>query len=164
VSIATAGTTILRKWPRQRLLAALLAVSVVLNLFFVAGAAWTRLNRAPPAGGFEQRFHEMATQLDLDPRQQVAFDRYEAAVQSARENLRRKVGPLFEAVQQEIVQPQPDVARIRQLLDQAADTRRGFQQEAVMQTVKFVATLSADQRGKFIAIERAHRPPHSQQH
>jgi Spy/CpxP family protein refolding chaperone len=165
VSIATAGTTIMRKWPRQRLLVALLAVSVVLNLFFiagffVAGAPWSHLNRAVPAGGVEQRFHEMATQLALDPQQQLAFDRYEAAVQSARENLRRKIGPVFEAVQQEIAQPQPDVTRIRQLLDEAAETRRGFQQEAVMQTVKFVATLSAEQREKFVAIERERRPQH----
>lgn len=150
-----------RKWPRERVLAALIVVSVVLNLFFVAGAAWTRLNRAPPVGGFEQRFQQMAGQLNLDPQQKIAFDRYAATVQSARENLRRQMAPVFEAVQQEIAQPRPDVAHIRQLLDQAAETRRRFQQEAVMQTLRFVATLSAEQRTKFIAIEREHRPPHS---
>jgi Spy/CpxP family protein refolding chaperone len=164
VTITTAGHAIQRNWPRRRILAALLAVSAVLNLFFVAGAVWTRLNPAPPASAFEQRFREMAARLDLDPQQQAAFDHYSAAVQAARQNLRRQIGPVFEAVQQEIVKPQPDVARIRQLLDQATETRRSFQQEAVMQTVRFVATLSAAQREKFIAIEREHRPPHPQQH
>lgn len=162
MSIATAGRTALRKWPRHRLLAGLLAVSVVLNLFFVAGAAWTRFNSAPPAVGFEQRFREMARRLDLDAQQKLAFDHYAATVQADRENLRRKVGPTFDAVQQEIVQPQPDLARIRQLLDQAAATRRYFQQEAITQTVKFVSTLSAEQRSRFIAIEREHRSQRAQ--
>jgi Spy/CpxP family protein refolding chaperone len=81
-------------------------------------------------------------------------------MQSARENLRRKNEPVFAAVQQEIVAPQPDPARIRQLLDQAAQTRRAFQEATVTQTIGFVATLSPAQREKFIAIEHEHRPPH----
>lgn len=164
MSITTAGRAMPRNWPRQRILVALLAISAVLNLFFLAGAAWTRLTPAPSPPGFDQRFRQMAAQLDLDPQQKAAFGRYEAAVQSARENLRRQVGPVFEALQQEISAPQPDMRRVDRLLDQAAATRRGFQEEAVGQTIRFVATLSPEQRERFIAIEREHRAPHPQQH
>ena len=44
MSAVTAGPSPATGWPRRRLLLALLVVSVALNLFFVAGAAWTRWN------------------------------------------------------------------------------------------------------------------------
>jgi Spy/CpxP family protein refolding chaperone len=164
VSTATAGTALPRNWPRRRLLAALLAVSVVLNLFFIAGAMWTRLRPPPAAPGFEQRFHEMAAQLDLDPQQKLAFDQYEAAMRAGREHQRRQIAPLIDAVRVEIAKPQPDVKHIEQLLDQAAEQRRQFQHEAIGRTIGFMATLSAAQREKFVAIERERWAAHPHRH
>jgi uncharacterized membrane protein len=157
---ATADRAIVRKWPGQRTLAALLAVSVVLNLFFVAGALWTRLNPPPAAPGFDERFQQMAAQLALDPQQQLAFERYAAAMRAGRDNLRRQIGPLIDTARQEIAKPQPDVNHIQQLLDQAGDMRRAFQRQAVAQTVGFAATLSAAQHAKFVAFERERWGPH----
>jgi Spy/CpxP family protein refolding chaperone len=162
VSAAAADGPFARRSPRRRLVAALLAVSLALNLFFIAGAVWTDINPPPQTVGFDQRFRAMAAQLALSPQQQVAFARYEAAMRSGREALHRQVRPLIDAVRQEIAKPQPDVGRIRQLLDEAAVAHRAFQRQAVTATLAFVATLTPAQRSTFVAIERQRweRRPH----
>jgi Spy/CpxP family protein refolding chaperone len=137
-----------------------LAVSLALNLFFIAGAAWTRLN-PPAASGFDRRFRQMAAELALDPQQQAAFVRYEAAMRADRETMRRRIRPLFDAVRQEIGKPQPNVAHIGQLLDQVAETHRALQHQAVSNTLVFVATLSTAQRARFVALERERWEQHS---
>jgi Spy/CpxP family protein refolding chaperone len=133
---------------------ALLAVSLALNLFFVAGAVWTDFNPPPQTAGFDRRFRAMAAPLDLTSAQRIAFTRYEGAMRSGRDALHRQVGPLIDAVRQEIAKPQPDVSRMRQLLDQAAAAHRAFEQQAVAATLAFVATLTPAQRDTFVAIER----------
>jgi Spy/CpxP family protein refolding chaperone len=162
VSSTTAGRALLRNRP-HRLLAALLAVSLALNLFFIAGAAWTRLHPPPDEPGFDQRFSQMAAQLDLDSQQQAAFTRYEAAMRTRRAAMRLKVRPLFDAARQEIAKPQPDAARIQQLLDQAEVQHRAFQRQTIADTLAFAATLSPAQRAIFVAFERDHRGRHRPQ-
>ncbi|HTV88047.1 MAG TPA: periplasmic heavy metal sensor [Stellaceae bacterium] len=161
MSTATAGRTVQRAWPRRRLLAGLLAVSLALNVFFIVGAVWTRFNGPPGAVDFDQRLRQMAVQLDLSPRQQIAFQRYDAAMQTGREAMRRHIRPLMDAVRQEIAKQQPDAARIAQLLDRTTAEHHAFQQLAINNTLAFVATLSPAQRSRFLAIERQHwQQPH----
>ncbi|MGE3783580.1 MAG: hypothetical protein AB7H71_12640, partial [Alphaproteobacteria bacterium] len=59
-------------WSRSGILSAVLAVSLVLNLLFVAGAVWSRIEE-PPARGLDQRFERIGAQLDLDSVQLAAF-------------------------------------------------------------------------------------------
>ncbi len=60
------GTAATREgWPRSRILSAVLAVSLVLNVLFVAGAVWGRIEEAP-ARGLDRRFERIGAQLDLD--------------------------------------------------------------------------------------------------
>jgi Spy/CpxP family protein refolding chaperone len=156
VSTATADRALSHNRPRQRLLVALLAVSLALNLFFIAGAAWTRLHPPPAASGFDERFSRMAAQLDLRSEQQAAFTRYQAAMRARRAAMRQKIRPLIDAVRQEIARPQPDVAHIQLLLDDATAAHRAFQRQAIADTLAFVATLSPAQRATFLAIESHH--------
>jgi len=156
VSVAAADGPFARRSSRRRLVAALLAVSLALNLFFIAGAVWTDVNPPPQTAAFDQRFQAMAAQLDLAPPQQVAFAHYEAAMRSGRDALHRQVRPLIDAVREEIAKPQPDVGRIGQFLDQAAAAHRAFERQAITATLAFVATLTPAQRGTFVAIERQH--------
>lgn len=161
MSAAAADRTFAPRSARRRLVAALLAVSLALNLFFIAGAVWTDINPPPQTAGFDERFRAMAAQLDLTPPQRIAFARYAAAMRSGHAALHRQVHPLIDAVRQEIAKSQPDVGRIRQLLDQAAIAHRAFERQAVTATLAFVATLTPAQRGTFVAIERQrweHRP------
>jgi Spy/CpxP family protein refolding chaperone len=141
--------------PRGRVLAAILAVSIALNLCVVAGVVWTRLHAPPAPQTVSERFQRLAQALELTPPQRVAFDGYVAAMVARGDRLRREVDPMLEAAWSEIAKPDADQARVLQLLDDAGNRRRGFQRDAVTATLSLLATLTPDQRAKFIASERA---------
>jgi Spy/CpxP family protein refolding chaperone len=157
VSVASAVPRAARRREHSRLLIAVLVISLVLNLCFIAATAWFRLH-APPAGrNLAERYQEIASQLDLDARQRAAFDRYIAAMRSRADQMRQETDPLMGAGWDELAKPQPDEAKVTQLFDQAAEKRRGFQHDATAQTLTLLATLSPEQRAKFITLMRERR-------
>ena len=159
MSAATAGATTPVSRPKRRLLLALLALSVALNLFFVGGALWIRLHSPAEWGSQEQRYRRMAAELDLDTQQRAGFDRYVAAMRSHTDRMRAEVSPLVATAWDEIGKPQADTEQVTRLFDEAAEKRREFQREATSQTLAFLSVLSPAQREKFIAIARTHRYP-----
>jgi uncharacterized membrane protein len=158
VSTATADTASFNG-PRRRLLLTLLVLSVALNLCFVGGALWIRLHAPADPQRLEQRYQQMAAELDLDPQQRIGFDRYVAAMRTRAANMRQQVGPLIGAAWEEIGKPQADVAQVMRLFDDAAERRREFQREATSQTLVFLSILSPAQRSKFVALARERRAP-----
>ena len=146
------------KQSRPRLLLALLALSIALNLFFIAGAAWFRLHGPARWQNSEQRYQRMAAELDLDAQQRIAFDRYVAAMRARTANMQLQMAPLIDSAWAEIAQPQADAVDIMRLFDEAAGKRREYQREAITQTLAFLAVLSPEQRTKFSAIARPHPP------
>lgn len=159
MSMVTAGRTAAARSPRRHLLITLVAISVALNIFFVAGAAWTRLHGPPASVGLEERYDEMAAELKLDPQQRAAFDRYVATIRPRVEEMRRQVDPLIANAWDEVAKPQTDTAQVMGLFDQATEKRREFQRELAGQTLAFLSLLSPEQRSKFVAIVREHRAP-----
>lgn len=159
MSAATAGPSAASGWPRRRLLLALLVISAVLNLCFVAGAVWTRLHA--PAGwpSPEQRYQQMAAELDLNPQQRIGFDRYVAAMRAHTEKMHQQIRPLIGSTWDEIAKPDADVGQITGRFDEASEKWRQFQHEATIQTVDFLSILSPEQRSKFVAIARERRAP-----
>jgi Spy/CpxP family protein refolding chaperone len=143
--------------PSRRLLIILLAVSAVLNLCFVAGAAWSWWHAPPRWVGMEQRYQQMAGELDLTPQQKTGFDAYVAAMRARTEKMRKEVGPLMGSAWDEMAKPQADEAKVARLFDEAAEKRREFQREASAQTLKFLAILTPAQRAKFVAIAHQRR-------
>src|SRR5713226_3778886 len=109
--MAAAGTTAPINRPRRRLLLTLLALSIALNLFFVAGAAWSRLHARAEWPSPEQRYQRMAAELDLDSQQRIGFDRYVAAMRARAQNMREQVAPLIGAAWEEIGKPRADPAQ-----------------------------------------------------
>jgi Spy/CpxP family protein refolding chaperone len=144
-------------WLSRRVLIILLAISVVLNLCFVAGAVWTRWYAPARWAGAEQHYQRMAGELDLTPEQRTGFDAYVAAMRARTEKMRQQVAPLTGSAWEEIAKPQADEAQVMRLFDEAAEKRREFQREASTQTLKFLAVLSPAQRSKFVAIARERR-------
>ena len=142
---------------RSRLWIALLAVSLVLNLCFIAGAVWSRLH--PPAARVDltERYRQMAAQLELDAQQRTAFDRYVAAIRGRTEQMRQDTDTPMNAAWEELAKPQPDITRAQNLFDEAAEKRRAMQRETTSQTVELLATLSPAQRAKFVATMREWR-------
>ena len=141
-----------RNWWRTALV-----LSVALNLFFVAGAVWIRVHAPPPVASPEQRLEEMAGALGLDPQQRQAFERFSQTMRARLQAMHEAMQPLVAGAWAEVGKPQADEAKVMRLLDKAAEARRGYQQELTATTLAFLATLSPEQRAKFVQLAR-HRP------
>lgn len=160
MSLAATGSSTAGGWPYRRIVYAALAVSLVLNVFFIAGAVWTRTQ--PAAAGsrsVEPRYQQMAAELGLDAQQRAAFDRYAAAMRSRGERMRQQVGPALNAAWEEAAKAQADRTQVLRLFDEASDKRRQFQHDGLVQTLDFIATLTPAQRAKFVALSRERRGP-----
>jgi len=158
--VTTAATTT-RGAGRPRLVPVLLALSLALNLCFVGGAVWIRLH--PPAMPLSpaERAHDMALQLGLDASQQAAFDRYVAAMRAGIQQMREGVAPAIGEAWSELAKPGANETAVMQRFDDAAQKRRSFQQQLTTDTLAFLATLTPEQRGKFVDLARRHPSPWS---
>jgi Spy/CpxP family protein refolding chaperone len=145
--------------PSRRVLIILLVLSAVVNFCFLAGAAWTRLQAPARPVGPEQRYQQMAAELNLEPQQRAGFDAYVAAMRTRTEKMREQVAPLINAAWEEIAKPQADAEQVMRLFDEATEKRREFQREATAKTLDFLAILTPAQRGKFVAIAHERRAP-----
>lgn len=155
MSVTAAGVSRGRRPPRNRALAAILAISIALNICVVAGAVWSRMNVPPPLRTISERFHRLGNTLDLTPPQRVTFDNYVAAMAARGDRMRQAVEPTLDAAWAEMAKPDADQERVMHLLDDAGNQRRAFQHEAVDATLTLLTALTPDQRAKFIAAERA---------
>jgi Spy/CpxP family protein refolding chaperone len=152
-SAATRGAT------RQHLLWVALILSLVLNLCFVAGALWARIQGPPAPINIEERLQRVGDELVLDPQQKQAFERYSETVRAHLQQMREAVEPLMNAAWSEMAKSDADEATIMHFFDEAAQARRGFQHEMIASTLSFLAALSPDQRAKFVQL--FHQRPRS---
>jgi Spy/CpxP family protein refolding chaperone len=150
----TFTATATRGASRQHLLWVALALSLVLNLCFVAGALWIRIQGPPSPVGPEERLQRIGAELVLDPQQKQAFERYSETVRAHFQQMREAIEPLMNAAWSEVTKPDADEGKILQLFGEAAQTRRGFQHEMITTTLSFLGTLSPDQRAKFVQLFR----------
>lgn len=139
--------------PRRHFFVVLLALSLALNLFFVAGALWIRVHGPPPMNP-EERLEQIGTQLALDPQQKAAFEQYSHAVRARMQAMHKAVDPLVGNAWSEVAKPDADEAKVVQLFDEAAQTRRGYLRELAPITLSFLATLTPEQRAKFVELIR----------
>jgi uncharacterized membrane protein len=147
---------------RHHLLWIVVSLSLALNLFFVAGALWTRFH-APAPLTREQRLDEMEAALALNPPQREAFAQYSQTMRGQLEKMRDASFPLVHAAWAEVAKPQADETKVMQLLDQAAEVRRGYLNQITAATVVFLRLLSPQQRAKFVKLAHQGPPPWSLQ-
>ncbi len=146
-----------RSRPRQHWWKGLLALSLALNLFFIAGALWIRIHATAPVPSAEDRLEQMAGELNLDSRQKQAFAHYSQTMRERLQAMHGAVQPLIGNAWSEVAKPQADETKVMQLFDQAAQERRGFMRDMTTTTLSFLATLSPEQRAKFVQL--AHQRP-----
>jgi uncharacterized membrane protein len=136
-----------------------LTLSLVLNLCFVAGALWIRIQGPAMPAGPAERLQRIGTELVLDPQQRQAFELYSENVRSHMQQMRETVEPLMSAAWSELAKPDADPATAARLFDEAAQARHSLQRELLTPTLTFLATLSPEQRAKF--VELFHQRPRS---
>ena len=146
VSTAARGAT------RHPLLWVVLTLSLLLNLCFVAGALWIRIQGPPPPASPAERLQRVGAELGLDPQQRKAFDQYSENVRAHMQQMRDTVEPLMSAAWSELAKPDADQATAARLFDEAGQARRGLQRELLAPTLAFLATLSPEQRTKFVEL------------
>ena len=153
----TLASTVARGTPRHRLLWVALTLSVVLNLCFVAGALWIRIEGPFPPASPAERLQRIGAELVLDPQQKQAFERYAENLRTHMQQTRETVEPLMSAAWSELAKPDADPATAARLFDEAGQARRSSQRELLTPTLTFLETLSPEQRAKFVAL--FHRRP-----
>jgi uncharacterized membrane protein len=149
---------------RQHLLWVALALSVALNLCFVAGALWIRVNEPPLPASPHERLQRIGAELALSPQQKVEFDEYSQAVQERMRKMHEAVEPLVGNAWSELAKPDADAAKVTQLFDEAAQQRYGYRRELTLKTLSFLSTLSPEQRKRFVALARQRPWDKRQQH
>jgi len=150
----TVASVALRPGSRQHLFWVVLILSLALNLCFIAGALWIRVQGPPPPMSPEQRLEQIEPQLSLDAQQKAAFDQYARTVRLRMQAMHDAIEPLVASAWSELGKPDADDAKVMQLFDQAGEQRRAFRRELGTATFTFLAKLSPDQRAKFVELAR----------
>lgn len=125
-----------------------LALSLVLNVFFIGGLAYSKFAR--PQGPLVA----LGRDLDLAPNQRGAFRDFVQTVRSKGGALRETNLKLGEQIWDELSKPQPDSPRLAVLFAQIADNRREYQTAVSAALLPFLATLNQDQRRRFVEISK----------
>jgi Spy/CpxP family protein refolding chaperone len=150
----TAASVALRPGSRRHLFWVILILSLALNLCFIAGALWIRVQGPPLPMSPEQRLQQIEPQLALDSQQKAAFDEYARTVRSRMQSMHEAIEPLVANAWSELAKPDADQTKIMQLFDQAGEQRRAFRPELVTATFTFLAKLTPEQRAKFVELAR----------
>jgi Spy/CpxP family protein refolding chaperone len=150
----TAASVALRPGSRQHLFWVVLILSLALNLCFIAGALWIRVQGPPLPMSPEQRLQQIEPQLALNSQQKAAFDEYARTVRSRMQSMHEAIEPLVANAWSELAKPDADQTKIMQLFDQAGEQRRAFRPELVTATFTFLAKLTPEQRAKFVELAR----------
>ena len=158
----TAVSVALRPGSRRQLFRVILVLSLALNLCFIAGALWIRVQGSPLPMSPEQRLQQIEPQLALNSQQKAAFDQYARTVRMRMQSMHEAIEPLVGKAWSELAKPDADDAKIMQLFDQTGEQRRAFRRELGTATFAFLAKLSPEQRAKF--VELARQRPWAKQH
>ena len=150
----TAASVALRPGSRRHLFLVILVLSLALNLCFIAGALWIRVQGPPLPLTPEQRLQQIEPQLALDSQQKAAFDEYARTVRSRVQSMHEAIEPQVANAWSELAKPDADEAKVMQLFDQAGDQRRAFRRELGTATFTFLTKLSPEQRAKFVELAR----------
>ena len=141
---------------RGRLLWVALVLSLTLNVFFIGGLVWSRVDRPPTPA---QRFEQIARDLSLSEQQRDAFRQFVAEMRQHTRQMRQSNHPLFQQIWEEFGKPQPDQALVTKLIEQSTQNRHAYQLAMATSLGHFLATLSPAQRTQFIELTR-HHPGH----
>jgi uncharacterized membrane protein len=137
---------------RRPLLWVALTLSLVLNLCFIAGALWTRFQAPAPPASAAERLQRVGAELALDRQQRQAFERYSEILRTHMQQMRETVEPMMSTAWAELAKPNADQATAARLFDEAGQARRNLQRELLAPTLMFLATLSPEQRAKFVEL------------
>lgn len=131
-----------------RLLWIALALSLTLNICFVAGLAWMHIHA--PASPIVRMRH-FGDSLNLNSDQRQAYDQFLRTLRMRGRFTRESNQPLIENLWSEIGKPTPDTSTVAKLADQVNSNREGFLREVSTALDTFIKTLTPEQRALLAA-------------
>jgi len=142
---------------RGRLVWVALALSLTLNVFFIGGLTWSKIEAGRVGTTPAERLAYLGQNLNLSPDQTLAFEQFVRVVRLRGRLLRESNEPLLQRIWAEIAQPAPNDGLISNLVEQANENRHGFQKEAAGALMTFMKSLSPQQRAQFAELAREHQ-------
>lgn len=133
---------------RRKLPWILLAISVVANLFFAAGAIYTLSARD------DSVVEQVSRDLDLTPAQNQGLLALRQGIAARREAITGTRGGLRDALLSEVGRPTFDGERVAALVDDWSTQRRAYFVDVARDLHAYVATLTPGQREKFLELAR----------
>lgn len=131
-----------------------LALSLTLNICFLAGLAWMHIHAPPSPIVRMQRFGET---LNLNDSQRQAYEQFLRTIRLRGRFVRESNQPLIDSLWSEVAKPTPDSATIAKLADQISGNRESLLREASTALDNFIKTLTPEQRAALAAKAKA--PP-----
>jgi uncharacterized membrane protein len=136
---------------RARLVWAALVLSLVLNVCFVGGLVWSRLQAAQPTTPAE-RFQQVAREMNFAGSERENFQQFFQTVRRETQQMRENNRPIMQRIFSELEKEHPDQAAVNQLIDQATENRRAYQKDMAAALAGFLATLTPAQRSRFVEL------------
>lgn len=135
---------------RRALLSGALALAAAAPLALLPGIAGAAPEQraAPRWHEHQERLHDKLIRdaLRLTPEQQSAWQAIEAKQQAQREARRQSRAEVRKAFQAELAKPEPDLAHVAALRDQARERNLRAQRELQDMRLKLYATFSPEQK------------------
>ena len=131
-----------------------LALSLTINVCFLAGLAWMHMHAPGPPIVRLQRFGDA---LNLTGDQRQTYEQFLRTLRQRGRSVRDGNQPLIQELWSEIAKPTPDTAAIAKLADQINSNRTALQREASTALDTFIKTLTPEQRAQLAAKAKA--PP-----
>ncbi len=138
---------------RARLVWAALVLSLVLNVCFVGGLVWTRLQAQRPITPAE-RFQQVAKEMNFAGSEHEGFQQFFQKVRRETQQMRENNRPIMQRIWSELDKEHPDQAVINQLIDQATENRRVYQKDMATALGGFLDTLTPAQRSRFLELAK----------
>ncbi len=132
--------------PKGRLVKVALALSLVLNVFFVGGLLYSKFVRPTPP------LIVLGKELNLDPDQRKAFQSFVQVVRRKGRDLRETNLGLGQQIWDELSQPKPDAQKLTSLFTAVANNRHEYQNAVSAALLPFLETLNVEQRQRFVEI------------
>ncbi|MFQ6017334.1 MAG: Spy/CpxP family protein refolding chaperone [Kiloniellaceae bacterium] len=132
----------------------LLAVSLALNVFFIAGVAYTKYTKGQLSETPERRIDFVAQRLALTEEQRQGLLALRERASKRRHEIRGPRNRLRAALLAELDKPAFDRDRVLVLLAEGSERRRAHFADLAAELHAYLATLSPRQREAFLAMAR----------
>ncbi|MHC5003567.1 MAG: periplasmic heavy metal sensor [Planctomycetota bacterium] len=140
---------------RSRLVWLALAISVLFNVFFLAGYLQARAGVVD--GGSGAPVQRVTEELGLNDAQATLFRQLRDGMAQDEQMHRRRFELAREELMEELNKPEPDVARLREIVDREAELHRERYLAGSRRFSHFVGVLSPEQRRRLSDHFQHHR-------